>query len=83
MATPLPFVAKARHRVRPESVDELIDVAAKAETGEVSAFAYVAIGPDFANWYGRTITTRQDRMNLLGQLELLRNALVQDEIESQ
>lgn len=62
-------------------IGSLQRLAAEAETGEVTAFAWVAIGPGFATLYGRTPCVRQDRVNLLGQLELLRAAIIEDECE--
>lgn len=65
--------------VHEQSLASLREILADAEQGKVTAFAIVAIGPDFANWMVRTRTSRQDRMNLLGQLTYMMRSLHEDE----
>lgn len=66
-----------------DAIASLRSIVDDAMTGKVTAFAAVAIGPDFSNWLvtsGRM--TRQDRMNLIGQLAGMQAALWKQEEES-
>lgn len=73
------FTRVAEH----SSLGKLIDMTEQATTGEVTAFAWVAIGPEFSSWCGTSGgMTRQDRINLLGQLQLLQHYLLQAEDEA-
>lgn len=50
-------------------IADLQAVVDDAKSGKVTAFVAVAIGPDFSNWLLTSgAMTRQDRMNLIGQL---------------
>lgn len=68
--------------VRASSIAHLREMADEAEAGRVTAFVFAAIGPDFALWTSKTPMTRQDRLNLMGQLQLLMADLIKDEDES-
>jgi hypothetical protein len=51
----------------------------QARSGEVTSFAFVAIGPDMWEWQGGHLATLADRFNLIGQLAIARR-LIEDQI---
>ena len=55
---------------------------AEAESGDVSAFAICAMGPQFSTWWAISETTRDARMNLIGQLQMMIRVLEDEELES-
>lgn len=75
----IPHRATGYRPIHEQSLQSLRDLLADAESGKVTAFAFVAAGPDFAYWLSRTKTTRQDRVSLIGQMTLLQRELMQDD----
>lgn len=69
-ATNVARIVKPPVRLQSKSVDYLRRFAAAALRGEVKGFAICAVGDDFATWYGFKTLSRQDRMTILGQLQM-------------
>gem|GEM_PF-2021202 len=73
------MVPKGYRPIHEDSIASLRALIAKAEKGEVTAFVFAACEPGFSYWLSRTATTRQDRTNLIGQLQMLIRDLLNDE----
>lgn len=70
-------------RIGTEYIDYALAMLDEAVEGKITAFAWVAAGSDFATWVGRSgPMTRQDRMNIIGQLHLMIRYLEDEEMES-
>ena len=65
--------------IREKEILNLERMIADAKEGKVTAFAWAAVGSDFSLWVDWTLMTRQDRMNLIGQLQTMIAQLVKTE----
>jgi hypothetical protein len=55
---------------------------ADARSGKVTGFVFAAIGPEFAQWWNGYMSSRMDRLTLLGQLSMLQRAIQDEEMKS-
>jgi hypothetical protein len=58
------------HPCPADRIAALEELLAKAKTGEVTSFVFVAVGPDFASWRDGFFRHRMDRLTLLGILAM-------------
>lgn len=65
--------------IHENSLKLLRELLADAESGKVTAFAFVAAGPDYSYWMSRTLATRQDKVNMVGQMVFLQRMLMEDD----
>lgn len=76
-AAPFNLVRPKRH-LNAANIDYLREYVAAAEAGKISAFVICAIGPSLSTWRGYSGgMVLQERVNLIGQLQLLTSALIE------
>lgn len=76
---PFNLVRPKRH-LSTGNIDYLRGFVTAAESGEVSAFAICVIGPSLSTWRGYSGgMVLQERVNLIGQLQLLTSELIEDQ----
>jgi len=74
--------APKKRRMRKDSLEVLSKLLREARRGYITGFVYAAVGPDFATWYGWPGSfTRNERITMLGQLEMIKAAIVKAEEE--
>ena len=74
--------APKKRRMRKDSLARMSELLREARRGYITGFVWAAVGPDFATWYGWSGSfTRQERMTMLGQLEMIKAAIVKTEEE--
>jgi hypothetical protein len=78
----LPHLAKSPQRPHRSKIDTTLSMLAEAERGDVAAFAWCAMGPQFSTWWLITDLNRDARMNLIGQLQMMIRVLQDEELES-
>lgn len=78
------FVVTQRQQVvGDDDIEHLEQVIAKLRSGEATAYALAVVGlPIFVHSTHISTTCRSERMNLLGQLDLLKYRLLRMEYES-
>jgi hypothetical protein len=73
-----------KRRMRADRLARLAELLREARRGAVTAICFVAVGSDFATWYGQLgAITRQERVCLIGQLELMKQDLIDQENEAE
>lgn len=75
-------VAKSPYRPHRSKIDTALEMLVDAENGDVAAFAWCAVGPQFSTWWSITATNRDTRMSLIGELQMMIRILEDEELKS-
>jgi len=76
-----PFnLVRHKRTLNQANIDYIGEFAEAAASGKISAYVICAVGPSFATWRGWSGgMLMQERVNLIGQLQLLTSELIEAE----